>query len=209
MELSQNPRSQANDNTAKPKTTSFFPLQKLKGNQPLPKMAAMHLVHLEEENTKRDEQVESKDPDSIEGVMEEFMVCLVRAMKDTQVEEKHCYHCSIPKHFICNCLLVRASRENMQLNCKRGWHQERESRPLRWRWQCPRTPRKSFLRCNKTHVDSILESRPLFSIGTGLKMWPKWRSMGRAARLSWTMAHISIPSHLIMWRITCWRWDWL
>ena len=32
MELSQNPCSQVIDNTAKPKTTSFFPLQKLKGN---------------------------------------------------------------------------------------------------------------------------------------------------------------------------------
>ena len=32
MELSQNPWNQAIDNTAKPKTTSFLPLQKLKGN---------------------------------------------------------------------------------------------------------------------------------------------------------------------------------
>ena len=35
MELSQNPWSQVIDNTAKPKTTSFFPLQKLKGNLPV------------------------------------------------------------------------------------------------------------------------------------------------------------------------------
>ena len=32
MELSQNPWSQVIDNTAKPKTTSFIPLWKLKGN---------------------------------------------------------------------------------------------------------------------------------------------------------------------------------
>ena len=32
MELSQNPWSQMVDKAAKPKTTSFFPLQKLKGN---------------------------------------------------------------------------------------------------------------------------------------------------------------------------------
>ena len=32
MELSQNPCSLVIDNTAKPKTTSFFPLWKLKGN---------------------------------------------------------------------------------------------------------------------------------------------------------------------------------
>ena len=50
--------------------------------------------------------------------MEEFMVHLVRAMKDAQVEEKCCYHCS--SHFIHESPLVRALRENMQLNCKEG-----------------------------------------------------------------------------------------
>ena len=68
MELSRNPWNQAVDNTAKPKTTSFFPLWKLKGNQLIPKMATMHLAHLEEESAKRDEEVESKDPDSLNGV---------------------------------------------------------------------------------------------------------------------------------------------
>ena len=48
MELSPNPHSQVIDSTAKPKTTSFFPLQKLKGNQLVSKTAAMCLVHLEE-----------------------------------------------------------------------------------------------------------------------------------------------------------------
>ena len=120
MELSRNPQIQVVDNAAKPKPTSFFPLQKLKGNQPIPKMAAMHLVHLEEENTKGDKEVEGENPDSIDRVIEEFMVCLVRAVKDAQVEEKCCYHCSSPKHFICDCPLVRASRDNAQLNCKEG-----------------------------------------------------------------------------------------
>ena len=41
MELSQNPWSQVIDNVAKPITTSFFPLQKLKENHPVSKMAAM------------------------------------------------------------------------------------------------------------------------------------------------------------------------
>ena len=120
MELSRNPQSQVVDNAAKPKTTSFFPLWKLKGNQWIPKLAAMCLAHLEEENAKGDEEVESKDPDSIDGVTGEFMVCLLRAVKDTQVEEKHCYHCSSPEHFIHDCPLVRASRDNVQLNCKEG-----------------------------------------------------------------------------------------
>ena len=38
MELSWSLWNQAIDNTAKPKTTSFFPLWKLQGNQPVPKM---------------------------------------------------------------------------------------------------------------------------------------------------------------------------
>ena len=120
MELSRNPWSQVVDNPAKPKPTSFFPLWKLKDNQTIPKMATMHLAHLEEENMEGDEEVESEDLDSIDGVTEEFMVCLMRAVKEAQVEEKHCYHCSSPKHFICNCLLVRASRDNAQLNHKEG-----------------------------------------------------------------------------------------
>ena len=48
------------------------------------------------------------------------MVCLARAVKDAQVEEKHCYHCSSPEHFIRNCLLVKTLRENAQLNSKEG-----------------------------------------------------------------------------------------
>ena len=70
MELSQNPQSQAIDNTAKPNTASFFPLQNLKGNQPVSKTTTMHLEHLEEESTERDKEVDSEDPDSIDGVME-------------------------------------------------------------------------------------------------------------------------------------------
>ena len=82
MELSQNPSSQAIDNTAKPNATSFFPLQKLKGSQLVSKTAAVHLANLEEESAKREEEDEIKDPDSIDGVVEEFMVCLAWAMKD-------------------------------------------------------------------------------------------------------------------------------
>ena len=57
------------------------------------------------------------------------MVHLAWAVKDAQVEKKHCYHCSSPEHFLHDCLLVRASRENTQLNHKRGWHQRRDPRP--------------------------------------------------------------------------------
>ena len=96
MELSCNPCSQVIDNTTKPKTTSFFPLQKLKGNQPVSKTAAMHLVHQEEESPEREEEDKPKDPDHIDGVTEELMVHLAWTVKDTQVEEKCCYHCSSP-----------------------------------------------------------------------------------------------------------------
>ena len=81
MELSWNPWNQAIDNTTKPKTTSFFPLQKLKGNQPVSKMAAVHLVHLEEESGKRNKEVEIEDPDGVDRVTEEFMVHLAQAVK--------------------------------------------------------------------------------------------------------------------------------
>ena len=60
-------------------------------------MPAVHLVHLEEESPEKDEEVESKDPDSINGATEEFMVHLARVVNDAQVEEKHCYHCSGPE----------------------------------------------------------------------------------------------------------------
>ena len=49
---------------------------------------------------------------------EEFLVQLAWAVKDAQAEEKHCYHCSSPKHFIHNCPLMKATRDKMQLNGK-------------------------------------------------------------------------------------------
>ena len=108
------------DNIPKPWATSFFPLQKLKGNQPIPKAPAMHLAHLEKEDAKRNEDKGSDDPNGIDGATEEFMVCLERAVKDAQREEKCCYYCNSPEHLIHNCLIVKTLRENMQLNGKEG-----------------------------------------------------------------------------------------
>ena len=65
-----------------------------------------------------DKEEEIEDPDSIDVVTEEFMMHLAWAVTDAQVEEKHFYHYSSPEHFIHDCPLVRASRENTQLNCK-------------------------------------------------------------------------------------------
>ena len=108
------------DNPSKPRTTTFFPLRKLKGNQPILKRPAVHLVHLEEEDASDDEDQESDDPSRVKGVMEEFMVCLARTVKDAQADEKCCYHCSSPEHFVCNCPLIKTSREKKQLNSKEG-----------------------------------------------------------------------------------------
>ena len=83
-------------------------------------MPAVHLAHLEEEDTSGDEDQENDDPSRIEGVMEEFMVHLARAVKDAQADVKCCYHCSSPEHFIHNCLLVKTSRKKKQLNGKEG-----------------------------------------------------------------------------------------
>ena len=117
MELPRGPRAQTTDNAPKLWATSFFPLWKLSGNQPTSKTPA---VHLEEEDTRRDEDKESDNPGRIKGVTEEFMVCLARAVKDAQAEEKHCYHCSSPEHCIHNCPLTKTLRENTQLNGKEG-----------------------------------------------------------------------------------------
>ena len=75
---------------------------------------------MEEESADQEECAEGEDPDGIEGVTEEFIVCLARAVKDTQQEEKCCYHCSSPDHFIHNCPLVAESRTDLHLNQKEG-----------------------------------------------------------------------------------------
>ena len=119
IELSRSSRTQATDGPSKPRTTSFFPLRKLKGSQPFPKKSAICLVQLEEDTNNGEDQ-ESNDPNGIEGVTEEFMVWLARAVKDAQMDERHCYHCSSPEHFIRNCLLMKTARDKKQLNGKEG-----------------------------------------------------------------------------------------
>ena len=74
----------------------------------------------EEEDTDDGEDPESDDPDGIEGVTEEFMVQLARAVKDAQTDEKCCYHCSSPEHFIRNCPFMKTARDKKQLNGKEG-----------------------------------------------------------------------------------------
>ena len=80
----------------------------------------MCLAYLEEEDAGNDEGPKSDDPSEIKGVTEEFMVCLARVVKDAQADEKCCYHCSSLEHFICNCPLVKISRDKKQLKGKEG-----------------------------------------------------------------------------------------
>ena len=101
-------------------------MRKLKGTQPVVKMPTVCLAHLEEESVKKDEVVDSEDPDGIDGITEEFMVHLARAMKDAPNKEKCYYHCSSLNHFIHNCPLVKSLRMVSHLNCKEGQHQRRE-----------------------------------------------------------------------------------
>ena len=76
MELSHNWMA---ENQTKPKAMSFFPLQKLKGTQPV-KSPAVWVVHLEEDGDNKEESAESDNPDAITGVTEEFIVCLAWAV---------------------------------------------------------------------------------------------------------------------------------
>ena len=120
IKLSRSSRSQPTDGPSKPRTTSFFPLRKLKGSQPFPKKPAVWLAQLDEEDADDGEDPVSDDPDGIEGVTEDFMIRLARAMKDAQTDEKCCYHCSSSEHFIHNCLLMKTARDKKPLNGKEG-----------------------------------------------------------------------------------------
>ena len=66
------------------------------------------------------EDLESDDPGRFEGVIEELMIWLARVVKDAQMDEKHCYHCSSPEHFIHNCPLMKTARDKKQLHRKEG-----------------------------------------------------------------------------------------
>ena len=88
IQLSRSSRFQMTDGPSKPRTTSFFPLRKLKGNQPLSMKPAICLAQWEEEDADNGEDPESDVPDGLEGVTEEFMVWLARAVKDAQTDRE-------------------------------------------------------------------------------------------------------------------------
>ena len=114
------PQDSGNWYSSQAKSYQFHYSEKTQGNQPILKKPTVHLAHLEEEDTGDDEDQESDDPSRIKGVMGEFMVCLARAIKDAQADEKCCYHCSSSEHFIHNFPLIKTLREKKQLNGKEG-----------------------------------------------------------------------------------------
>ena len=61
------------------------------------------------------------------------MVQLARVVKDAQTDEKFCYHCSSPEHFIHNCLLMKTARGKKQLNRKE------ETAMMKGAWTPPTT----------------------------------------------------------------------
>ena len=118
--MARSPRAPLADGPTKTRATSFFPLRKLKGNQPFNKKPAICLAQLEEEDANEGEDQGSDDPDGIEGVTKEFMVQLARAVKDAQVGEKCCYHCNSLEHYICNCPLIKTTRDEETVKWEGG-----------------------------------------------------------------------------------------
>ena len=105
--------------TSKPRATSFFPQQKLKGSQPVI-TPSMQMAHLEEKSINEEEGINSEDLDGIKGITEEFIVCLARAVKGAQQAKKHYYHCDSPDHFICSCPQLAGMKADAPLNWKEG-----------------------------------------------------------------------------------------
>ena len=116
--------SSATASTSKPRATSFFPLQKLKGTQ-LDVTPSAQMVHLEEKSANEEKSISGEDPDGIEGMTEEFNIHLARAVKGNffffaQQKEKHCYHCDSPYHFIHDYPWLAGTKADEPFNQKEG-----------------------------------------------------------------------------------------
>ena len=135
----QTSQSLATASTSKQRATSFFPLQKLKGSQPVITLSVW-MVHLEEKITNEEEDINGEDPDGIKGMMEEFIVCLAKAVKDAQQMEKHCYHCDSPDHFICNCPQLAGMKADVPLNQKEGMVLRKGSQAPQGKVATPKVP---------------------------------------------------------------------
>ena len=135
--------SQMADNSTKPKAMSFIPSWKLKGTWPV-KIPAVWVAHLKQHCTSKEESAESDDPDGIEGMMEEFIVYLDRAVKEAQQDEKCCYHYSSSEYFISECPLVKASRTATHLNWKEVMAPEKGAQTPQVKMAKPKVPQKGM-----------------------------------------------------------------
>ena len=77
-------------------------------------------------------------------MMEEFIVHLARAIKEAQQDDKCCYHCSSPEHFIHESLLVKASRTATHLNQKEGTALEKGAQTPQVKMAKPKVPQKGL-----------------------------------------------------------------
>ena len=159
----------------KPQVMNFFPLWKLKGSQPTTTPSAQ-VAHLEEESIDKEECIDSKDPDGIEGITEDFIVCLARAVKDAW-QEKHCYHCNSPDHFIHDCLLVAASRTDFHLNQKEGMALKKRAWAPQGKVTQPKVPQDGTPKHKMLNTDALLESWP-FNWWYGIKNIARVRVSG-------------------------------
>ena len=116
METSQ---SSVPTSMSKPEVTSFFPLWKLKSSQ-LTVTPFTRVAHLKEKSADEEEGMDGEDPDGIECMTVEFIICLARIVKDAPQMEKHCYHCDSPDHFIHNCPRLVEMKTGLSLNLKEG-----------------------------------------------------------------------------------------
>ena len=99
---------------------------------------------MEEEGSQEEAGTESEDPDGIDGMTVEFIVCLGRVVKETQKHKKCCYHCSSMEHFICKCLLVKASRSTANLNQKEGMPAEKGAQTPQVKTAKPKAPKEAM-----------------------------------------------------------------
>ena len=110
--------SQTTEKISKPKVTSFFSSMKSEG-YPAYQDPNCKRKCIWKKRVPKKRQV-PKDPNGIEGVTGEFIVCLARVAKETQKDKNQCYYWSSMDHFICECPLVKASRSATHLNWMEG-----------------------------------------------------------------------------------------
>ena len=76
------------------------------------------------------------------------------------MDEKCCYHCSSPEHFIHNCPLMKNTRDKKQLNGKEGMATAKGAHAPLATANAIKSPPKEAQEVKDNITDSLLESRP-------------------------------------------------